>query len=235
MPKNEAPIVFFLRVPRETHDVSPGDQPQTYSEILQTVESSQVAERFSKEVMERILEKTKSPTYGAGTACFHCCHGFSWTPSVLPISYDTYDKMFDCEGHYCSPECALADLYNMPRISDATRWNRHALLEDMYHPLIGMKELVPAPPRSMLRLFGGQLDIAQYRESLTTCDAQVRAELPPIRLHVPTMNMQAPARDVKKFVQLSHDVVEKASSELRLKRSKPVHGNVLTLDRLMKA
>jgi hypothetical protein len=29
--------------------------------------------------------------------------------------------------------------------------------------------------------------------------------------------------------------VEKASSELRLKRSKPVHGNVLTLDKLMKA
>lgn len=210
-------------------------ESQSYSDILQSVESSQVAQRFSKELMEQILEKTKSPTYGPNTACFHCCHGFSWTPSVLPIVYDTYDKTYVCEGNYCSPECALADLYMMPRLSDATRWNRHTLLEDLYHPLIGLKELTPAPPRTTLRLFGGPLDIAQFRESLTTCDAQVRSELPPIRLQLPTMNLQAPTRDVKKFVQLSHEAVEKASSELRLKRSKPVHGNVLTLDRLMKA
>lgn len=232
--KQEAPVVFFLHVPNESESIEPAET-QTYSDILQSVESSQVAQRFSKELMEQILEKTKTPSYGPNTACFHCCHSFTWTPSVLPIAYDTYDKAYVCEGNYCSPECALADLYMMPRLSDATRWNRHSLLEDLYHPLIGLTPLTPAPPRTTLRLFGGPLDIAQFRESLTTCDAQVRSELPPIRLHMPTMNLQAPTRDVKKFVQLSHEAVEKASSELRLKRSKPVHGNVLTLDKLIKA
>lgn len=229
-----APIVFFLRVPQETNVVESGEA-QTYSEILETVESSAISERFSKETMARIIEKTRQPTYGQGTACFHCCHAFSWTACVLPVSYDTYDKTFDCEGHYCSPECALADLYNMPRLSDSTRWTRHTLLEDVYRPILNRRELIPAPPRVMLRMFGGSLDIAQYRESLLSCDTQIQAELPPIRLHVPTMNMQAPTRDVKKFVQLSHDVVEKASNELRLKRNKPVHGNTPTLDKLMKA
>lgn len=232
--KQEAPVVFFLHVPKDTEPIEPAET-QSYSEILRSVESSQVAQRFSKELMEQILEKTKIPTYGPNTACFHCCHGFSWTPSVLPIAYDTYEKTYVCEGHYCSPECALAHLYDLPRLSDATRWNRHALLEDLYHPLIGLSNLIPAPSRTTLRMFGGPLDIAQFRESLTTCDAQVRSELPPIRLHMPTMNLQAPTRDVKRFVQLSHEAVEKASTELRLKRSKPVHGNVLTLDRLMKA
>ena len=230
-----APIVFFLRIPQDTGDVQSGNDAQTYSEILETVESSTISERFSKETMERILEKTRQPTYTQGTACFHCCHAFSWMPTVLPILFDTYDKTFDCEGHYCSPECALADLYMIPRLSDSTRWNRHTLLEDLYRPILKRRELIPAPPRTMLRMFGGSLDIAQYRESLTSCEALVRAELPPIRLHVPTMNMQAPTRDVKKFVQLSHDIVEKASNELRLKRSKPVHGNTPTLDKLMKA
>ena len=229
-----APIVFFLRVPQETPVIESGEM-QTYSEILETVESSTLSERFSKETMERILEKTRRPTYGVGTACFHCCHTFTWGACVLPIMFDTYDKTFECEGRYCSPECALADLYMMPRLSDSTRWNRHALLEDLYRSVMKRRELIPAPPRVMLRLFGGSLDIAQYRESLTSCDAMVRAELPPIRLHVPTMNMQAPTRDVKKFVQLSHDIVEKASNELRLKRNKPVHGNTPTLDKLMKA
>lgn len=231
-----APIVFFLRVPQEIKDVeSTVDNPPTYSELLENVEGSTLLERFSKETMMTILEKTKSLTYSSGTACFHCCHTFNWTACHLPISYDTYDKMFTVEGHYCSPECALIDLYNMPRLSDSTRWNRHALLEDLYRPLLRGAEIVPAPPRAMLRMFGGPLDIAQYREYLTTADSQVRIDLPPIRLHYPTMNIQAPTRDVKKFVQLSHDVVEKASNELRLKRSKPVHGNVPTLDKLMKA
>lgn len=229
-----APIVFFLKV-QDVANIESGGEAQTYSEILETVESSTISERFSKETMERILEKTRQPTYTSSTACFHCCHAFSWSPCVLPIAYDTYDKTFDCEGNYCSPECALADLYSMPRISDSTRWTRHSLLEDLYRSVLKRRECLPAPPRTMLRLFGGSLDIAQYRESLTSCDSVIRAELPPIRLHVPTMNMQAPNRDVKKFVQLSHDIVEKASNELRLKRNKPVHGNTPTLDTLMKA
>jgi hypothetical protein len=123
----------------------------------------------------------------------------------------------------------------MPHISDAVRWNRHSLLEDMYQPLIGLKDVVPAPPRHVLRMFGGPLDIVQFRESLMIMDSQVRVDLPPIRLHMPSMNLQAPNRDVKKFVQLSHDAVEKASTELRLKRNTPVHGKVMTLDMLMKA
>jgi hypothetical protein len=47
------------------------------------------------------------------------------------------------------------------------------------------------------------------------------------------MNVQGPVRDVKKFVALSQETVDKASKELRLKRSKPVHNNVATLDKLM--
>jgi hypothetical protein len=44
------------------------------------------------------------------------------------------------------------------------------------------------------------------------------------------MNVQGPLRDIKKYVSLSVDVVEKASEQLRLKRSKPVNANIQTLD-----
>ena len=232
MPKApEAPIVFFLRVPPEETPVQPVDS-QNYSDILAAEEGSRVSERFSPEIMKTILEKTHSPTYHANTVCFHCCHGFSWKPCVLPVSYDTYEKVFLAEGHYCSPECALADLYNKPRMSDTIRWNRHALLRDLYRELWVDGDLQPAPSRFMLRMFGGPLDIAQYREFLS--HGTLQTEMPPIRLHLPSTNFQAPARDVKKFVSLSSEAVEKASNELRLKRSKPVHGNAPTLDRCLK-
>ena len=83
----------------------------------------------------------------------------------------------------------------------------------------------------MLRMFGGPLDIEQFREYISTSEDMVALQLPPLRLHVPTMNVQGPIRDVKKFVSLSQDTVDKASKELRLRRTKPVHQTGATLDK----
>jgi len=100
----------------------------------------------------------------------------------------------------------------------------------LYADLYSNRELSPAPPRSLLRLFGGPLDIQQYRDYVTGDNNIVLSEIHPIRLLFPSMNVQGPLRDIKKYVSLSHDVVEKASEQLRLKRSKPVNVNVPTLD-----
>jgi hypothetical protein len=97
------------------------------------------------------------------------------------------------------------------------------------------RDLIPAPARSTLRKFGGPLSIDQFREQTSFSDETIAVHLPPLRLHLPTMNVQGPVRDVKKFVTLSQETVEKASKELRLKRSKPVHSNVATLDKCLKA
>ena len=229
----EAPVIFTLKLPVEENIPVPADTCTNYSDILQSVETSHVAERFNTETMKEVLSRTKSPTYASTTACFWCCHAFGWKPTVLPISYDAYENMYTCEGHYCSPECAMASLYADSSVSDVARWTRHALLEDMYRKMYTKRELTPAPPRTSLRMFGGPLDIEQFREYTATSEDMVAVQLPPLRLYVPTMNIQGPVRDVKKFVALSQETVDKASKELRLKRSKPVHTNVHTLDKLV--
>ena len=231
----EAPVIFSLKLPTEESVPQPiGGVSTEYSDILREVEISHVAERFNTSTMKEILGRTKSPTYSATSSCFWCCNPFPWKASVLPISYDAYDNIYTCEGHYCSPECALAYLYAEPSMSEVTRWNRHALLNDLYRALYTTRDLAPAPPRATLRMFGGPLDIEQFRQYITTSEDMVAVHLPPIRLHIPTMNVQGPVRDVKKFVALSQETVDKASKELRLKRSKPVHTNVQTLDKCMK-
>lgn len=229
----EAPVIFSLRLPAEESVPVPADATTNYSDILHAVEGSHAAERFGNDVMKDILSRTKTPTYSTGTACFWCCHGFSWKPSVLPLSYDAYENMYTCEGHFCSPECALAYLYAEPQVSDAVRWTRHCLLADLYRSLYTARDIVPAPPRSTLRLFGGPLNIDQYRDHTSFREDMIACQLPPLRLHLPSMNVQAPVRDVKKFVALSQETVDKASKELRLKRSKPVHSAVATLDKCM--
>lgn len=226
-------MIFVLRLPTEEQEPTPSDGITDYSEILQNIEVSHASERFTIEIMKEILSRAKVPVYAPMTACFWCCHSFPWKPTVLPISYDAYENMYTCEGHFCSPECALASLYAEPNLSDVARWTRHALLADMYRVLYKKRDLIPAPPRATLRLFGGPLGIDQFREHTSFHEEMVSVQLPPLRLHLPSMNVQGPVRDVKKFVALSQETVDKASKELRLKRSKPVHTNVPTLDKCM--
>jgi hypothetical protein len=233
-PLPDAPIIFTLRLPADETAPQPvGGVCTDYAEILRDVETSRVSERFNADTMKEIFRRTKSPTYSSSVACFWCCHPFSWTPSMIPVSYDAYENVHTCEGHYCSPECALASLYADPALSDTARWARHALLADLYRSLYTTRELVPAPSRTVLRLFGGPLDIEQFREYVSASEDIVTVQMPPLRLHLPTMNVQGPIRDVKKFVALSQETVDKAKGEIRLKRSKPVHTNVATLDKCM--
>ena len=242
----ETPVVFFLKLmdalpsedvtpagrTYEYSDISKPNTNVTYTEILKSMEN---VAPMNSEILKSILEKTMCDSYSQDTACFWCCHKFDWSPAVLPISYDAYKNIYTCEGHYCSPECALAYLYKQIQTSDTVRWNRHTLLRDMYTSMYTRRELSIAPPRTMLRMFGGPLDITQYRAYTTTVNNLVASELPPIRLVFPTMNIQGPVRDIKKYVSLSSDTVEKASQQLRLKRSKPIHSNIQTLDMCLKA
>jgi hypothetical protein len=229
----EAPVIFSLRLPVEENTPVPADTSTNYSDILQTVEASRVSQRFGTDMLKEILSRTKSPTYSQSTSCFWCCHPFGWRACVLPISYDAYENMYTCEGNFCSPECALAYLYNDLSLADIAKWNRHALLMDLYRKAYKEKEITPAPHRHLLRMFGGQLDIEQFREFVANSEDIVAIAMPPIRLHVPTMNSQGPVRDVKKFIALSQETVEKASKELRLRRTKPVNTNVATLDKCL--
>jgi hypothetical protein len=225
----ETPVVFTLRITEEQVEEkieAAGETAVTdYSEILNSVEISKQANTFNTELLKSVLD------YSAQTCCFWCCHKFHWTPVYSPISYDAYKNIYTCEGHFCSPECALAYIYNDNRNSDSTKWNRHSLLRFLYSELYKDRTLSPAPPKTLLRMFGGPLDIEQYREYMFNDNYIVLSEMYPVRLLFPSMNVQAPLRDIRKYVSLSTDVVEKASEQLRLKRSKPVNVNIPTLDK----
>jgi hypothetical protein len=230
----ETPVVFTLKIVEEIQDntiEAAGESVVTeYSEILNSVEISKQTNSFNTELLKSVLDKVVADRYSQQTSCFWCCHKFHWTPVYSPLSYDAYKNIYTCEGHFCSPECALATIYNDNRHSDSTKWNRHSLLRLLYSDLYKDRTLSPAPPKSLLRMFGGPLDIEQYREYTFNDNHIVLSELYPIRLLFPSMNVQAPLRDIKRYVSLSTDVVEKASEQLRLKRSKPVNVNIPTLD-----
>lgn len=239
----EAPIIFEFKFPHVSGDVLPHQtdttEPYTdlspitdYNTILQTFSTQTTGGRFNATTMNQILQSTTQHiTYGPLTVCFWCCHPFPWVPAVLPVSFAHLDNTYVCEGHYCSPECALAYLYGDVQLSDAGRWNRQSLLFDLYKDLYRTTPLNPAPHRHTLRMFGGPLDIDQFRQFVVHSEDLIALQLPPIRTIAPTISLQRPTREIKSYVSLTHSVVEKASKELLIRRNKPVvHTGGPTLD-----
>lgn len=233
----ETPVVFSLKIKEDDvvkQEISAADSQTNYADILNSVEISRVSNNFNTELLKSVLDKVVADRYSSQTSCFWCCHKFAWSPVHLPVSYDAYKNIYTCEGYYCSPECCLASIYGDNRTSDSMKWNRHSLLRHLYADMYTDRTLSPSPPRTLLRMFGGPLDIEQYREYSFGDNNIILSELHPIRLVFPSMNVQAPLRDIRKYVSLSSEAVEKASEQLRLRRTKPVNVNMPTLDMCIK-
>ena len=117
---------------------------------------------------------------------------------------------------------------------ESEKWFRHSLLVSVYGRLYTTPEIHPAPDRRVLRMFGGNLDIQQYRDLIRHATRPLQISTTPmIRLYMPSVNTQASTRDVKSYVSLTAETVQKASQQLRLKRSKPVHDGTATLDKCL--
>jgi hypothetical protein len=228
----ESPIVFFLRITEKEEEVIPLEETPSYSDLLSVVDNT-AADRFSNEIIKPLIDSIhREKTYSEHTACFWCCSMFKGYQFGLPVAYDTYKNIFTCEGVFCSPECSLSYLYKDYSISESIKWHRHVLLKHLYSSIL--EDVSPAPPREMLRLFGGPLDIKQYRGYISSKNDVILSSLPPIRTVFPSMNIQGPMRDIKKYVSLSNDTVDKATESLRLKRSKVPQPTIPTLDMCIK-
>lgn len=243
------PVVFFLKIRKDfvvheevmcgNDEVVPSSSSQThvqtYSDVLRETHDSTSA-RFDESVVHELISKLHQMTeYPRDTACFWCCHSFSNTAFVIPTHYESYTHTYRGEGHFCSPECALSSIYKDSGLTESERWLRHSLLVSVYGTLYSPQpaEIHPAPDRRVLRMFGGNLDIQQYRELLRNSTRPLQIAMTPIRLYMPSVNTQASARDVKSYVSLTAETVQKATQQLRLKRSKPVHEGTSTLDKCL--
>jgi hypothetical protein len=235
------PVIFFLRIGKdfdfeeERVDIpAPTGAGLEYSDILLKTEAQE--RRFDESVVHDLMSKFSIQTsYPPGSSCLWCCHTFSGESFVIPTHYDVYTNMYTAEGNYCSPECALSYIYRESGLTESDKWLRHSLLRTLYHPLYMKHDIQPAPDKRVLRMFGGNLDIQQYREFVQHCTKPLQLAMPPVRLYMPSVNTQSSVRDVKSYVSLSSETVNKASQQLRLKRSKPVHEGIPTLDKCLTA
>lgn len=99
-------------------------------------------------------------------ACFWCTYQFDNPAIYIPKQYN--GDALEVYGCFCSPECALSYLKN-ENIDDSTKWERYALLNNVYSKIYDYnKSIKPAPdPHYTLDKYYGNLSIQEYRKLLS--------------------------------------------------------------------
>ena len=122
---------------------------------------------------KQLWNKLKELTYQLHTnsisdkksACFWCTYDFD-NPTILIPKYEL-NKIYQCYGCFCSPECATAYLFE-ESIDTSTRFERYHLLNHIYCKIYNYdKNIKPAPnPYYTLNKYYGNLSIQEYRKLL---------------------------------------------------------------------
>ena len=146
--------------------------PSNYSEKLMVL--FQDSNRYKK-----LPEKTE-------IACFWCCHSFPTTPYAIPSHI--LDEVWYMYGNFCSPECSAAYLFK-ERIDNHIQWERFALLNSLYGETgTSRSGIRPAAPREVLRMFGGSMDISEYRAVVREKKLRIDVLTPPMVSIIQTMD-----------------------------------------------
>ena len=182
------------------------------------------------------LDSNKKKIWPSSTNidCFWCCHPFDNFPFAIPIKY-TYNK-FEVYGNFCSPECASAYIFDSNNEGDEI-WERYSLLNILYKKIVNNKHtnIKLAPPRIILKNFGGKLSVEEFRECNGDYNHDYKVTLPPMISIIPTMEeTNYNISKKKKFVPIDKDRIYKANEDLRLRRSKPLPDAKNTLESCMR-
>lgn len=122
-------------------------------------------------------------------ACWHCAHTFPTSPVGIPVGYDERLNKWTLRGNYCSFNCAKASLRDQNRSSAGEVINQLSRLALYVHRCpawdkpshLQSKASFPgikaAPPKSVLRMFGGWMSIDEFRENFWHVRAAYASEL----------------------------------------------------------
>lgn len=215
---NDVPIVNTT-APQNTIVAAPVKQ-----EIVDYYRKGQLLVQFKgTEELRKIPDSSTS-------ACYWCCHAFEGRPVVLPVrDHGDYLNVF---GNFCCPECAMAYLFDM-RQDSHTRWEQLALLNRIYADSVGGR-IYPAPPKTVLTLFGGIYSIEEYRAMIRQQKVRIDIHLPPMVSILATMDTKPiDFYDVsltKNVMETVKERLQKAEEVLKLRRTKPLKAWESTLD-----
>jgi hypothetical protein len=162
--------------------------------------------------------------------CLWCSHGFETVPIGLPEKYCIKKNKYYLRGCFCSFNCAMS--YNYQTIRDYKVHERFSLLNKIKKIIfnnsdIQNRPIIAAPPREILKCFGGEKTIEEFRNSCIPIPKEYNHLLPPI---IPIFTV---IEEIPKFFYQDKMTKKKNDfGELKIKRTKPLltqNNNLLNL------
>lgn len=97
------------------------------------------------------------------SVCWNCCHSINDKCYSQPIKYE--NGVFSCLGNFCSYECICRYTIDSNE-STENIFNKLSILNLLVNKSRDTSSITvrPAPSRLMLKMFGGNLDIDEYRK-----------------------------------------------------------------------
>jgi hypothetical protein len=168
------------------------------------------------------------------TYCWWCCHPFQGPPCALPEYYKK--EKFYVSGCFCSFNCTAS--YNFSKNED-TMWERYSFLNLMYKKLYNQKftKINLAPPREVLKIFGGYMSIEEFRENSLRNDKVFSVVKPPLISIIPKIEENIANVNTKNTKGIApiinENILAKTQNNLKLKRNKPITNPNSTLQSFM--
>jgi hypothetical protein len=163
--------------------------------------------------------------------CWWCCHDFDNTPIGLPIKYK--NNKFFVTGCFCSLECCSSyNFYENNKVQD--EWECYSLI-NLLSQKLGYKNIVKlAPHKIALKIFGGYLDINEFR-NLTNKNKMINIlDYPMIATNqqLEEINYNTD-NNSNNFIPIDENRLKKIEQKIKLSRNKPLNNNKNTLEHTM--
>lgn len=163
--------------------------------------------------------------------CLWCCHSFKNKPYGIPFKYN--NNKFYVNGCFCTLECAAAYNFSEEKyIQDI--WECYNLI-NLLSNKINYKSIVKlAPNRTALKMFGGNMEIDEFR-SYTDNNKIIN------NLNYPMISVSQQIEEINydnnynknDFIPIDENRIKKLEQKIKLMRTAPLLNNKNTLEHTM--
>lgn len=167
--ETEIPIENILNLDQENFEKYFKENKKYVTDFTENIKEQSLKRMRVTTCLKNVVTDNEWPT-NCDICCWWCCHKFTNVPCTLPMKHDPLRKRYTFTGIFCSWNCSKSYNNNM---SDHKRYERNVFITLLIKELYGIEtslRIKPAPPRETLKMFGGYLDIEEFRNKYDVVD-----------------------------------------------------------------
>ncbi len=195
-----APLAFNDIQPLNIVDESLTKESFKERQVYTIQRDETLVEKNIKDIMiqYQYCDKTHEWPKATHYHCFWCCHQFKTVPCFIPVSLT--NNVYQVYGNFCSFNCALSFNFYSNHVNYC---ERNLLIQDLYYKIYGYDapKLKYAPNKEVLEIFGGSVNIDDYRETFTTIN-DYKLTFPNILFIIPQLMEEKQMQTYKKPIEL---------------------------------